>query len=68
MSKGMTSFLRLDVHKDSTVIAEAEAGRETPRFVGTVGPELGQLIERHGFKPPAQRRREHYAENKKWAE
>jgi putative transposase len=25
------------------------------------------LIERHGFKPPAQRRREHYAENEKLA-
>src|SRR5204863_3447343 len=44
VSKTITSFVGLDVHKDSTAIGEAEAGRETPRFVGTVGPDLGQLL------------------------
>lgn len=44
VSKAITSFVGLDVHKDSTAIAQAEAGRETPRFIGTVGPELGQLL------------------------
>jgi transposase len=39
----ITSFVGLDVHKDSTAIAEAPAGREKPRFVGTVGPDLIQL-------------------------
>jgi len=34
----------LDVHKDSTAIGAAEAGRENPRFIGTVGAELGQLL------------------------
>jgi len=44
MNEPITSFVGLDVHKDSTAIAEAEAGRETPGFVGTVGPDLGQLL------------------------
>src|SRR5438046_10545452 len=39
VSKTITSFVGLDVHKDSTAIGEAEAGRETPRFVGTVRSE-----------------------------
>jgi len=44
VSKSITSFVGLDVHKDSTAIGEAEAGRESPRFIGTVGPDLGQLL------------------------
>jgi transposase len=44
MNETITSFVGLDVHKDSTAIAEAEAGRETPRFIGTVGADLGQLL------------------------
>lgn len=44
MSESITSFVGLDVHKESTVIGEAEAGRENPRFIGTVGPDLGQLL------------------------
>lgn len=44
MSKSITTFVGLDVHKDSTAIGEAEAGREAPRFVGTVGPELSPLL------------------------
>ncbi|MGH3571895.1 MAG: IS110 family transposase [Pseudonocardiaceae bacterium] len=44
MSKSITSFVGLDVHKDSTAIGEAEAGGEAPRFIGTVGPELSQLL------------------------
>src|SRR5690349_18160416 len=43
-AEGMEVFVGLDVHKDSTVIGAAEAGREAPRFVGTVGPELGPLL------------------------
>jgi transposase len=34
----------LDVHKDSTAIGAAEAGREDPRFIGTVGADLAQLL------------------------
>jgi transposase len=39
-----TSFIGLDVHKDSIVIAEAKAGGESPRSVGTVRPDLRQLL------------------------
>jgi len=44
MNKPITSFVGLDVHKDSIAIAAAEAGREAPRFVGTVGSDLAQLL------------------------
>jgi transposase len=44
VSKVITAFVGLDVHKDSTAIGVAEAGREEPRFVGTVGPHLSQLL------------------------
>ena len=36
-------FVGLDVHKESIAIGVAEAGREEPRFLGTVGPDPGQL-------------------------
>jgi len=44
MKEAITSFAGLDVHKDSTAIGVAEAGRDSPRFIGTVGPELGALL------------------------
>src|SRR5687768_8343597 len=44
MSKPITSFVGLDVHKDSTAIAAAKAGRESPQFIGTVGADLTQLL------------------------
>jgi transposase len=44
MDKCISLFAGLDVHKDSTAIGAAEAGRETPRFIGTVGPELAELL------------------------
>ena len=44
MSKPITSFVGLDVHQDSTAIGIAEAGREAPRFLGTVGPDLTQVL------------------------
>ena len=44
MSKPITSFVGLDVHQDSTAIGVAEAGREAPRFLGTVGPDMTQLL------------------------
>lgn len=44
MNKPITFFVGLDVHKDALAIGVAEAGREAPRFVGTVGPALAQLL------------------------
>lgn len=44
MSKVITSFVGLDVHKDSTAIAVAKAGRESPQFIGTVGADLAPLL------------------------
>lgn len=37
-----TIFVGLDVHKDSTAVAVSEPGARA-RFVGTIGPELGEL-------------------------
>ena len=44
MDEFISSFVGLDVHKDSIAIAVAEDGRESPRFVGTVGHEIKQLL------------------------
>ena len=43
MQEGNTTFVGLDVHKDSIAIAAAQSDREAPRFVGTVGPDLRHL-------------------------
>jgi transposase len=43
VKKTITSFVGLDVHKDTIAMAVAEAGREAPRFVGTVTPHWAQL-------------------------
>src|ERR1700728_36325 len=43
MDESITSFVGLDVHKDSIAIAVAE-GRDAPRFLGTVQSELQQLL------------------------
>jgi transposase len=44
MDEFTTSFVGLDVHKDSIAVAVAEAGREGPRFIGTTTPELTKLL------------------------
>jgi len=43
MVKLITSFVGLDVHKDSIAIGVAPAGREAPHFVGTVAPQWAAL-------------------------
>ena len=42
MMNHTTIFVGLDVHKDSTAVAVSEPGARA-RFVGTIGPELGEL-------------------------
>lgn len=48
MKEPITSFVGLDIHKDSIAIAVAEAGRSTPRFVGTTVPTLASLCKALG--------------------
>jgi len=48
MDKIITSFVGLDVHKDSIAVGIAAAGREPPRFVGTVGPQWAPLCKALG--------------------
>lgn len=57
MDEGITTYVGLDVHKDSTAIAVAGSSRDSPRFVGTVGPELAVLLKalRSQGKPTSMR-------------
>src|SRR5688572_29672166 len=43
MNEIITSFIGLDIHKDSIAVALAQSGRQAPRFIGTVAPELASL-------------------------
>jgi transposase len=47
-----TSFVGLDVHKDTIAIAAAQTGQESPRFIGTVGPQVAQLLKALGRLGP----------------
>ena len=44
MKDDSTVFVGLDVHKDTIAVAVAEVGRAEPRFVGTCGPQLCELL------------------------
>ena len=44
MGEVITTFVGLDVHKETTAIVAAQAGREAGCFVGTVGPQLAPLL------------------------
>lgn len=44
MQDDITAFVGLDVHKDSIAVAVAANGRSEPRFVGTCGPQLPELL------------------------
>lgn len=54
MKEAITSYVGLDIHKDSIAIAIAEAGRAAPHFVGTINPspsELCKVLRRQGCRP-----------------
>lgn len=54
MKETITSYVGLDIHKDSIAIAIAEAGRVAPHFVGTIHPspsELCKALRRRGCRP-----------------
>lgn len=44
MDEIITAYVGLDWHAESTAIAVAEAGRAAPRFIGTVGSKLLELL------------------------
>jgi transposase len=43
VNETITSYVGLDIHKDSVAIAIADAGRAAPRFVGTINPLPSEL-------------------------
>jgi transposase len=43
MNETITSYIGLDIHKDSVAIAVAQAGRSAPRFIGTTAPDLATV-------------------------
>lgn len=54
MQETITSYVGLDIHKDSIAIAIAQAGRTAPRFVGTINPlpsELCKALRRQRCSP-----------------
>ena len=54
MADDTTAFVGLDVHKDTIAIGVAECGREAPRFLGTCGPQLRELLRALGTIGPPQ--------------
>jgi transposase len=54
VKEAITSYVGLDIHKDSVAIAIADAGRAAPRFVGTINPlpsELSKALRRQRCRP-----------------
>jgi transposase len=54
VKEAITSYVGLDIHKDSVAIAIADAGRASPRFIGTTNPvpwELCKALRRQRCRP-----------------
>ena len=54
VKEAITSYVGLDIHKDSVAIAIADACRAAPRFVGTIKPvpsELCKALRRQRCRP-----------------
>jgi transposase len=54
VKEAITSYVGLDIHKDSVAIAIADTGRAAPRFVGTINPlpsELCKALRRQRCRP-----------------
>jgi transposase len=50
----ITSYVGLDIHKDSVAMAIADAGRAAPQFIGTINPspaELCKVLRRQKLRP-----------------
>ena len=43
MHEAITSYVGLDIHKDSVAVAIASAGRSAPQFIGTTTSNLAQV-------------------------
>ena len=54
MKENISSYIGLDIHKDTVAIAVADAGRSAPRFIGTINPapsELCKTLRRNRCSP-----------------
>jgi transposase len=54
VKEAITSYVGLDIHKDSVAVAIADAGRAAPRFIGTINPlpsELCKALRRQRCRP-----------------
>jgi transposase len=54
VKEAITSYVGLDIHKDSVAIAIAQTGRAAPRFIGTLKPvpsELCKALRRQRCRP-----------------
>jgi transposase len=54
VNEAITSYVGLDIHKDSIAMAIAGAGRAAPRFIGTINPlpsELCKALRRQSCRP-----------------
>jgi transposase len=43
VKEAITSYVGLDIHKDTVAVAVAAAGRSPPKFVGTINPSPAEL-------------------------